>query len=41
MVLAPHRGAKTRAKALHPDDPRSAPDEHDGDAAGDAAPSPN
>jgi translation initiation factor IF-3 len=22
MVLAPHRGAKTRAKALHPEDQR-------------------
>jgi translation initiation factor IF-3 len=41
MVLAPHRGAKTRARAQHPEQSGSAP-EHDSDAAaGDAAPSPN
>ncbi len=40
MVLAPHRGAKTRARARHPEEAGSAP-EHDSDAAGDVAPSPN
>jgi translation initiation factor IF-3 len=40
MVLAPHRGAKTRAKARHPEGPGggAAPD---ADAAADAEPSSN
>jgi translation initiation factor IF-3 len=40
MVLAPHRGAKTRAKALHPEEQRDEP-APDTDVAGDTAPSPN
>jgi translation initiation factor IF-3 len=39
MVLAPHRGAKTRAKARHPEGPDDAAS--DSDAAADASPSPN
>jgi translation initiation factor IF-3 len=35
MVLAPHRGAKTRARARHPEGPAAGP------AAGEATPSPN
>jgi translation initiation factor IF-3 len=40
MVLAPHRGAKTRARARHPEAPGAGP-APDSDAAGDAKPSPN
>ncbi len=35
MVLAPHRGAKTRARARHPEGPAAGP------SAGEATPSPN
>ncbi len=40
MVLAPHRGAKTRARARHPEghEPAAAPDS---DAAGDTNAAPN
>jgi translation initiation factor IF-3 len=34
MVLAPHRGAKTRARARHPEGPGAGP-AHESDAAGD------
>jgi translation initiation factor IF-3 len=34
MVLAPHRGAKTRARARHPEGPGAGPT-HESDAAGD------
>ncbi|ORW84586.1 translation initiation factor IF-3 [Mycobacterium riyadhense] len=37
MVLAPHRGAKTRARARHPGEPAGGP----GDAAGDSKTSSN
>lgn len=37
MVLAPHRGAKTRARARHPEGPGGAAS--DSDAAADAEPS--
>jgi translation initiation factor IF-3 len=40
MVLAPHRGAKTRARARHPEEPGAGP-ARDADAAGDTNPSPN
>ncbi|ORV48915.1 translation initiation factor IF-3 [Mycobacterium florentinum] len=40
MVLAPHRGAKTRARAQHPEQPGPAP-EQAADETGDTAASPN
>ncbi len=40
MVLAPHRGAKTRARARHPEGPADEPTP-ESDAAGDIDPSPN
>jgi translation initiation factor IF-3 len=40
MVLAPHRGAKTRARARHPEEAGAEP-EHDVDETGDTAASPN
>ena len=39
MVLAPHRGAKTRARARHPEGPGG--EAPDSDAAADANPSTN
>jgi translation initiation factor IF-3 len=40
MVLAPHRGAKTRAKALHPEEQRDEPAPETDTAEG-TTPSPN
>jgi len=40
MVLAPHRGAKTRARARHPEAPGAEP-APDSDEGAESQPSPN